>query len=378
MLSRDASAPIALGVAMATGIVSRRPMPSPPRRSTQRGSAIDLRTRTAYHEAGHAVLSAAINDKPHHVSIRGEHGTLGRSGQKMFARPTSLAQVYLAGFAAEHIATGRRPRQYNEETGLGILAHTDPAVAETFKDVETCDGFGAVQEVLRTGVRPVEDELRGEVDRLYEVARESLAMVWPSVKALVEVLLEREEVDRDAIDEAIGDADIYAPVFAVQQAHGLLRVVRPPHRAALADHGVVEASMKPAGKPAKKEPATAAKSAAAADRRIATLLKALRANPKLATVVDAYEKQAAERGRGFGKNGLKTKSGKLFALFTQGTLVVKLPNERVADLVASGVGEQFDPGHGRLMKGWLTVTRAKASWADLAKEAYEHVTSAEG
>ena len=118
------------------------------------------------------MLSAAINDKPHHVSIRGEHGTLGRSGQKMFARPTSLAQVYLAGFAAEHILTGRRPLQYNIETGLAILAHTDPALRETFDGVETCDGFGAVEQVLRTGVPAVEAELRQEIDRLYEIARD--------------------------------------------------------------------------------------------------------------------------------------------------------------------------------------------------------------
>jgi len=277
------------------------------------------------HEAGHAVLSASINDKPDHVSIRGAHGTLGRSAQKMFARPTSLAQVYLAGFAAEHIATGRRPRQYNEETGLGILAQTDPALAETFKGVETCDGFGAVQEVLRTGVRPLEDELRREVDRLYEVARESLTVVWPSVKALAEVLLVREEVDRDGIDEAIGDADIYLPVFAVQRAHGLLQAVQLPPPATVAGRPLVEASMKPARKPPRKVPAAAGKSAGTADRRIATLLRALRADPKLAPVVNAYEKQGGEAGRKFGKNGLKTRNGKLFALFTQSTLVVKLP-----------------------------------------------------
>src|ERR1700722_6203629 len=122
------------------------------RRTAPRGSAIDQRTRTAYHEAGHAVLSAAINDMPHHVSIRGEHGTLGRSGQKMLAQPSSLAQIYLAGFAAEHIATGRRPRQYDIETGLAIVGHTDPALTETFDGVERADGFGAVHEVLRTGV----------------------------------------------------------------------------------------------------------------------------------------------------------------------------------------------------------------------------------
>ena len=214
-------------------------MPRPSRASTQRGCAIDPRTRTAYHEAGHALLSAAINDKPHYVSIRCDHGTLGRSGQRMFARPASLAQVYLAGFAAEHIATGRRPRQYDLETGLAILAHTDPALVETFEGVESTDGYGAAREVLRAGVRPVEDELRREVDRLYEVARESLSAVWPSVKALVEALLVREEIDRDGINRAIGDADIYAPVFAVQQAHGLLQVVQipPPPPPAVADRG---------------------------------------------------------------------------------------------------------------------------------------------
>lgn len=31
----------------------------------------------------------------------------------MFVRSDSLAQVYLAGFAAEHLLTRRRPRQYD-------------------------------------------------------------------------------------------------------------------------------------------------------------------------------------------------------------------------------------------------------------------------
>jgi hypothetical protein len=68
-------------------------------------------------------------------------------------------------------------------------------------------------------------------------------------------------------------------------------------------------------------------------------------------------------------------NGKLFALFAQGTLVVKLPKDRVAALVASGVGKPFDPGHGRLMKEWLAVTNTKAGWVDLAKEAYQFVSS---
>jgi ATP-dependent Zn protease len=182
--------------------------------------------RTAYHEAGHAVLSAAINDKPHHVSIRGKDGTLGRSGQMMTARPTSLAQVYLAGFAAEHLLTKRRPGQYAVELGLAILAHTDPALVSTFEGIEVSDGYGAVKHVLRTGVRPVDEKLREELERLYEAARLSLSAVWRAVDGVASVLLAKEVLDRDDIDEAIGDVDIYSPVVAVQRAHGLLLVPR--------------------------------------------------------------------------------------------------------------------------------------------------------
>jgi hypothetical protein len=107
------------------------------------------------------------------------------------------------------------------------------------------------------------------------------------------------------------------------------------------------------------------------DPRVDKLLRTLRSDPKLAPIVDAFEK-SKPGGTKFGSNGLKV-DGKLFALFTQGTLVVKVPKDRVLALVASGVGKPFDPGHGRLMKGWLTVTSAKASWVGLAKEAYGFV-----
>lgn len=132
---------------------------------------------------------------------------------------------------------------------------------------------------------------------------------------------------------------------------------------------------------ATKKPKSAIKAgevARASDPRVTDLLKALRRAPDLAPVVAAYQKQLTEGGSKFGKNGLKTRDGKLFALFTQGTFVVKLANERVAALVSEGLGEPFDPGHGRKMKGWLTVTNAKASWSALAREAYAYVSGAKG
>jgi TfoX/Sxy family transcriptional regulator of competence genes len=130
----------------------------------------------------------------------------------------------------------------------------------------------------------------------------------------------------------------------------------------------------------KKKPASTGASqpgrASEKDARIDKLLGMLRSDPKLRPVVDAYEKTKPD-ARKFGSNGLKV-GGKLFALFTQGTLVVKLPRDRVVGLVASGVGLPFDPGHGRLMKEWLTVTGAKASWIDLAKEAHGFVSGRAG
>jgi TfoX/Sxy family transcriptional regulator of competence genes len=128
------------------------------------------------------------------------------------------------------------------------------------------------------------------------------------------------------------------------------------------------------GAKAKRRKGTIA--AAEPDPRIAKLVEAFRADPKLRAVAETFGASSASgQPRKFGSNGLKV-DGKLFALFTQGTLVVKLPKERVAALVAKGDGKPFDPGHGRLMKEWLTVVSPKLSWSALAKEAHAFVATA--
>jgi TfoX/Sxy family transcriptional regulator of competence genes len=128
------------------------------------------------------------------------------------------------------------------------------------------------------------------------------------------------------------------------------------------------------GAKAKRRKGTIA--AAEPDPRIAKLVEVFRADPKLRAVAETFDASSASRQpRKFGSNGLKV-DGKLFALFTQGTLVVKLPKERVAALVAKGDGKPFDPGHGRLMKEWLTVVSPKLSWNALAKEALAFVATA--
>ncbi len=62
-----------------------------------------------------------------------------------------------------------------------------------------------------------------------------------------------------------------------------------------------------------------------------------------------------EPTRMFGSAGLKT-YGKTFAMLVKGRLVVKLPGDRVRELLAAGAGDRFDPGHGRLMREWISLT----------------------
>ena len=72
--------------------------------------------------------------------------------------------------------------------------------------------------------------------------------------------------------------------------------------------------------------------------------------------------------RAFGATSLKT-DGKIFAMLVKERLVVKLPAKRVEELVEAGVGERFDPGHGRIQKEWLSVTGEDPSeWRWLATE----------
>jgi TfoX-like protein len=78
--------------------------------------------------------------------------------------------------------------------------------------------------------------------------------------------------------------------------------------------------------------------------------------------------------RQFGSAALKV-GGKIFAMAAQGTLVLKLPESRVDALVAAGRGTRFDPGHGRLMKEWVSLHGAEDRWLTLAREARAFVSS---
>ena len=96
--------------------------------------------------------------------------------------------------------------------------------------------------------------------------------------------------------------------------------------------------------------------------------------PVLAPVADAFaDVRGVSRRRMFSSENAFSVNGKIFAMLTRGTFVVKLPKERVDDLVESGKGKRFDSGQGRLMKEWIAVEAGDLPWVALAKEAHSYV-----
>ncbi len=90
-----------------------------------------------------------------------------------------------------------------------------------------------------------------------------------------------------------------------------------------------------------------------------------------------YAGEGPQTKKRFGATELKV-GGKIFAMLVRDRLVVKLPQARVAALVAAGTGERFDPRHdGRLMKEWLVIApSATEQWQSLAEEALAFVGAA--
>jgi hypothetical protein len=109
------------------------------------------------------------------------------------------------------------------------------------------------------------------------------------------------------------------------------------------------------------------------DARFVALCKALAADPKYAGAIGEHAaNRVSPARRRFGSNALKV-NGKIFAMMSQGTLVVKLPRARVDALVEAAAGTRFDPGHGRLMKEWLAISAPTRAWGDLVREAHDFV-----
>jgi TfoX/Sxy family transcriptional regulator of competence genes len=78
--------------------------------------------------------------------------------------------------------------------------------------------------------------------------------------------------------------------------------------------------------------------------------------------------------RMFGSVGLKVGS-KVFAMLVKDQLVVKLPRDRVRTLMEAGVATAFDPGHGMVMREWVSVPAGQQDWRALAREAKAFVAA---
>ena len=89
-----------------------------------------------------------------------------------------------------------------------------------------------------------------------------------------------------------------------------------------------------------------------------------------ASVMEALATQRrVTTGRMFGSEALKL-GNRVFAMVVKGRLVVKVSPDRAKELQESGLASAFDPGHGRLMKQWVSIQpRAKIDWIELAGEA---------
>ncbi|HEY4604612.1 MAG TPA: hypothetical protein VIH08_09780 [Blastococcus sp.] len=71
-------------------------------------------------------------------------------------------------------------------------------------------------------------------------------------------------------------------------------------------------------------------------------------------LVERTEGGPVTRGTMFGSQGLRTGT-KYFAIWWHEQLVVKLPADRLREVVAGGQGRPFEPMPGRPMNGWVLL-----------------------
>lgn len=99
-------------------------------------------------------------------------------------------------------------------------------------------------------------------------------------------------------------------------------------------------------------------------------------DPLLQPIRQAFAKDdEVSVSRVLSANGLMVK-GKLFAALSKGRLLVKLPKDEVAKLIAEKRGAPFSSGGGRVMKEWVTIgAEEQSAWLEIARRARQFVAS---
>jgi len=90
-------------------------------------------------------------------------------------------------------------------------------------------------------------------------------------------------------------------------------------------------------------------------------------------LVEGAEGGAVSRGSMFGSQGLRT-GRKFFAVWWHEQLVLKLPPDRLDELVRAGTATPFEPMDGRPMNGWVVIGPG-ADWPPLVEEARAFVAA---
>jgi cell division protease FtsH len=209
-------------------------------RKRDAAQAADERRVVAWHEAGHALAAelCPTHEKTQRVSIqpRGLAGGLALYGQtdRMLLRPQQLHErlvTILGGRAAEEIAFG--------SISSGASNDLERATELARQGVELLGFAASVGQVVTAGhgAAPVADETRREIDvavrRLVEDAYEDALRLLGDHRAdldrLAGVLLERQELDREAICEVLAEVCAGGVASQPKAADGRLSLREATH-----------------------------------------------------------------------------------------------------------------------------------------------------
>lgn len=77
----------------------------------------------------------------------------------------------------------------------------------------------------------------------------------------------------------------------------------------------------------------------------------------------------------FGASGELRVDGKMFAFSSKGRLIVKLPQSKVAELIAEGRGEPCVMGRARTMREWVVIgPEWQSDWLSIAMDSRNFVS----